>query len=143
MKFSCSREASETLLDLANCLETLSCKAGEVVFARGDTAANLYLIRRGELRIMGCVGGSSRLCHIATFGPGEFFGGLAFLDHRPRGNTAIASTDTELYVLTEEKFKYLAEEHKRIAFVLICQLARTLAIRLRHTDDELMLLQES
>ena len=133
----------ETLQDLANCLETLSCKAGDVVFQRGDTDANLYLIRRGELRIMGCVGGSSRLCHIATFGPGEFFGGLAFLDHRPRGNTAIASTDTEFYVLTEEKFKYLAEEHKRIAFVLICQLARTLAIRLRHTDDELMLLQES
>ncbi len=133
----------ETLQDLANCLETLSCKAGDVVFQRGDTDANLYLIRRGELRIMGCVGGSSRLCHIATFGPGEFFGGLAFLDHRPRGNTAIASTDTEFYVLTEEKFKYLAEEHKRIAFVLICQLALTLAIRLRHTDDELTLLQES
>ena len=133
----------ETLSDLANCLEKRSCKAGEVVFERGDTDANLYLIRSGQLRIMGCVGGSSRLCHIATFGPGEFFGGLAFLDHRPRGNSAIASIDTELYVLTEEKFNYLTEEHKRLAFVLICQLARTLAVRLRHTDDELTLLQES
>jgi len=41
-----------------------------------------------------------------------------------------------------DKFNYLAEEHKRIAFVLVSQLAKTLAIRLRHTDDELTLLQE-
>jgi len=132
----------DTLSDLANCMETRSCKAGDIVYAHGDTDANLYLIRSGELRIMGSVGGSSRLCHIATFGRGEFFGGLAFLDHRPRGNDAVASTDVELYVLTMDKFNYLAEEHKRIAFVLVSQLAKTLAIRLRHTDDELTLLQE-
>ena len=46
-------------------------------------------------------------------------------------------------MLTQEKFNYLAEEHKRIAFVLVSQLARTLAVRLRHTDDELTMLQEN
>ncbi len=133
----------DTLTDLQSCMEMRSCKAGEIVYSRGETNTNLYLIRSGEVRIMGCVGGSSRLCHIATFGRGEFFGGLAFLDHRPRGNDAIASRDAELYVLTLDKFNYLAEEHKRIAFVLVSQLARTLAVRLRHTDDELTLLQEN
>lgn len=133
----------DTLLDLASCMETRSCMAGETIYAHGDTDANLYLIRKGEVRIMGNVGGSSRLCHIATFGRGEFFGGLAFLDHQPRGNDALASVDTELFVLTQEKFRFVAEQHKRIAFVLILQLARTLAIRLRHTDDELTLLQEN
>lgn len=133
----------DTLTDLNNCMESRSYKAGETIYCLGDTDANLYLIRSGEIRIMGRVGGSSRLCHIATFGRGEFFGGLAFLDHRPRGNDAIASADTELYVLTPEKFNYLAEEHKRIAFVLVSQLARTLAIRLRHADDELTLMQEN
>ena len=132
----------ETLVDLQSCMETRTYKAGETIYARGDPRADLYLIRSGEVRIMGCVGGSARLCHIATFGRGEFFGGLTFLDHRPRGNDAVVSRDTELYVLTLEKFNYLAEEHKRIAFVLVSQLARTLAIRLRHTDDELALLQE-
>jgi SulP family sulfate permease len=132
----------DTLTDLTDCMETRSCKAGEIIFSRGDSGADLYLIRSGEVRIMGCVGGSSRPCHIATCGRGEFFGGLAFLDHQPRGNDAIASTDTELYVLTQEKFSYLAEAHKRIAFVLVSQIARTLAVRLRHTDNELTLLQE-
>ena len=132
----------DTLTDLRLCLETLSCKSGETVYVRGDSNTNLYLIRKGEVRIMGCVGGSSRPCHIATFGRGEFFGGLAFLDHQPRGNDAVVSVDTELFVLSLEKFNVLAEQHKRIAFVLVSQLARTLAVRLRHTDDELTLLQE-
>ena len=133
----------DTLTDLKNCMEIRSCKAGETIYSRGATDANLYLIRRGEVRMMGCVGGSSRLRRIATLGRGEFFGGLAFLDQRPRGNDAIASVDSELFVLTPEKFNYLAEEHKRIAFVLVSQLAKTLAVRLRHTDDELTLLQEN
>lgn len=131
----------DTLIDLVACMESRSFKAGQTIFSRGDPGADLYLIRSGEVRIMGCVGGSSRPCHIATYGRGEFFGGLAFLDRQPRGNDAIASTDLELYVLTQEKFSYLAEAHKRIAFVLVSQLARTLAIRLRHTDNELTLLQ--
>ncbi|MEO8409334.1 MAG: SulP family inorganic anion transporter, partial [Propionivibrio sp.] len=132
----------DTLTDLKACMETRSCTAGDVIYSHGETAADLYLIRCGEVRMLGNVGGSSRMCHIATFGRGEFFGGLAFLDRRPRGNAAVAVRDCELYVLTQEKFNYLAEEHKRIAFVLVSQLARMLAIRLRHADEELTLLQE-
>jgi len=134
---------ADTLVDLEACMEKRSCAAGATLYQRGDSDAKLYLIRSGEVRIMGYVGSSSRLCHIATFGRGEFFGGLGFLDHRPRGNDAVASVDCELYVLSLEKFNELAEAHKRIAFILIAQLARTLAIRLRHTDDELLLLQEN
>jgi SulP family sulfate permease len=135
----------DTLTDLESCMETRRCKAGETIYARGDAASNLYLVRSGEVLIKGYVRGSgaARLCHIATYGRGEFFGGLGFLDHRPRANDAIASRDAELYVLTLEKFNYLAEAHKRIAFVLVSQLARTLAVRLRHADDELTLLQEN
>ncbi len=133
---------ADTLQDLCSAMDRRSVVQGETIYRRGDADANLYLIRSGEVRIMGCVGGRSRLSHIATFGRGEFFGGLAFLDHQPRANDAIASLDTELFVLTREKFDALAEGHKRIAFVLLSKLAKTLAIRLRHADDELTLLQE-
>ena len=132
----------DTMADLRACLEERSYKTGETIYRRGDSDANLYLLRCGEVRIMGYVGGSLRQYHIATFGRGEFFGGLAFLDHRPRGNDAVVARDCELYVLSLEKFNFLAEEHKRIAFMIVSKLARTLAIRLRHTDDELTLLQE-
>jgi SulP family sulfate permease len=134
---------ADTLQDLSAAMDMRSVKQGKTIYGRGEADANLYLIRSGEVRIMGYVGGRTRLCHIATFGRGDFFGGLAFLDQQPRGNDAIASLDTELFVLTRDKFDALSEGHKRIAFVLLSKLAQTLAIRLRHADDELTLLQEN
>jgi SulP family sulfate permease len=131
-----------TLSDLEACMEKRSWKAGETIYARGDPGNEIYLIRSGEVRFMVRIGSRPELHNVATFGRGEFFGGLAFLDRRPRGNNAVAYRDTEMFVLTLERFNQLAEGHKRIAFILLQAIARTLAIRLRHADGELMLLQE-
>ncbi|MFZ2853236.1 MAG: SulP family inorganic anion transporter [Rhodocyclaceae bacterium] len=131
-----------TLVDLEACMEKRSWKAGESIYRCGDAGDELYLIRSGEVRLLVSSGGSLQMHHIATFGRGDFFGGLAFLDRRPRGNEAVAFQDTQMFVLTLEKFNQLAEEHKRIAFIMLSAIARTLAVRLRHADDELLLLQE-
>ncbi len=131
----------ETLVDLEERLEQRSFKAGETIYSIGDQGHEIYLIRRGEVRIMAPVGGSRQLHHVATIGRGDFFGGLAFLDGRPRSDNAIAHTDTDLYMLTLEHFNQLADEHKRLAFVLITALSRTLAHRLRHANGERTVLQ--
>lgn len=131
----------ETLIDLEERLEQRSFKAGETIYSIGDQGHEIYLIRRGEVRIMAPVGGSRQLHHVATIGRGGFFGGLAFLDGRPRSDNAIAHTDTDLYMLTLKHFNQLADEHKRLAFVLITALSRTLAHRLRHANGERTLLQ--
>ena len=132
----------ETLADLETRMEQRTYKAGETIFSIGDPGNELYLIRRGEIKIMAPISGSRSLHHIATFGRGNFFGGLALLDGRPRSDNATAHTDTDLYVLSLEQFNKLAEEHKRLAFILITAIARTLAQRLRHVDGELTLLHE-
>ncbi|MDD5388761.1 MAG: SulP family inorganic anion transporter [Gallionellaceae bacterium] len=132
----------ETLADLETRMEQRSYKAGDTIYSIGDPGSELYLIRRGEITIMAPINGSRRLHHIATFGRGDFFGGLALLDGRPRGNNASANVDTDMYVLSLEQFNKLGEEHKRLAFTLLSAIARTLAQRLRHADDELTLLHE-
>jgi len=43
-------------------------------------------------------------------------------------------------MLTLENFHQLAEEHKRLALVLISAISRTLAHRLRHANGERTLL---
>ena len=131
----------ETLIDLEERLEQRSFKAGETIYSIGDQGHEIYLIRRGEVRLMAPVGGSRQLHHVATIGRGDFFGGLAFLDGRPRSDNAIAHTDTDLYILTLEHFNQLADEHKRLALVLITALSRTLAHRLRHANGERTVLQ--
>ena len=93
--------------------------------------------------VVGSIGRGGAIKHIAPYGRGDFLGGQAFLDNRPRGNDAIATRDCDMYVLSLEKFNYLADEHKRIALVLMTKLARLLSIRLRHTNEELTLLQDN
>ena len=130
----------ETIADLEARMVQRTFKAGEAIYSIGDHNRELYLIRRGTVRIMAPISGSRQLHHIATFGRGDFFGGLAFLDDLARGDNAIAYTDTDLFVLTIEQFNQLAEEHKRLAFLLITAISRTLAHRLRHADGERTLL---
>jgi SulP family sulfate permease len=130
----------ETLAELAARVERRSLRDGEVVFRRGDTGTELFLIRKGAVRIMLPLEvGQSH--HLATFNRGDFFGEMAFLDRNPRSADAIASGDTELYVLTRERFDELASGHKRLAMNLLEELARALAVRLRYTNSELRLLQ--
>ena len=130
----------ESIADLEGRMKQRSVKAGEPVYAIGDRDQELYLIRRGAVRIMAPISGSRQLHHIATFGRGDFFGGLAFLDDRARGDNAIAHSDVDLFVLSLEQFNLLAEDHKRLAFLLITSISRTLAQRLRHADGERTLL---
>jgi SulP family sulfate permease len=132
----------ETLVDLEARLESRSFQAGQTIFSLGDPSGELFLIRRGDVRIMAPIGGSRRVHHIASFGRGDFVGGLGFLEGRPRSNTAIAHTNCELYALSLEQYNKLAEDHKRLAFILLSAIARTLGQRLRHAEEELTLLQE-
>jgi SulP family sulfate permease len=129
-----------TMADLDARMQQRTVKAGQAVYNLGDQNRELYLIRRGAVRIMAPISGSRQLHHIASFGRGDFFGGLAFLDDRPRADNAIASTDIDLFVLTLEQFNQLADEHKKLALILMTAISRTLAQRLRRADGERTLL---
>ena len=133
----------DTLVDLEACLEKRSWKAGETIYLSGDTGSELMLIRKGQVKLVGTVGRSGAIKHIATLGRGDFIGGQAFLENRIRSSDAIATRDCDMYVLSVENYNLLAEDHKRIALVLMTKLARLLSIRLRHTNEELALLQDT
>ncbi len=131
----------ETLADLEKRLVKRRYAAGDVIYSQGEPGDAIYLIRRGAVKIFAPLGGG-RTRHVATFGRGDFFGGLAFLDGLPRGDDAIAAGDTEFFVLSEDEFNTISEEHKKLALTLLQALARSLALRLRHADNENAMLQE-
>jgi SulP family sulfate permease len=122
-------------------VDSRSSKAGEKIYSVGDRGDQLFLIRRGIVQMMvpsEVTGGH----HLATYGRGDFFGGLSFLDGQRRGNEAISQTDTELFVLRRESFDKLKEQHKRLAQSLLEAIARMLAMRLRYGDIELAALRD-
>ncbi|OHC64280.1 MAG: cyclic nucleotide-binding protein [Rhodocyclales bacterium GWA2_65_19] len=136
-----AKRKDETLKELETRMQLRTYQPGEALYVRGAPGDELFWVRRGTIRIMAPLG-AGRTRHIASFGRGDFFGGLAFLDNQPRSNDAVAHTVTEVYVLSREQFNQIAETHKKLAFNLIEAMARTLAMRLRHTEVELTMLQE-
>jgi SulP family sulfate permease len=131
----------ESVSALEACMELRSCKAGEKIYSPGDAGDRLFLIRRGTVRMMLPSEGTDGY-HLATYGRGDFFGGLSFLDGQPRGNEAISQTDTELYVLPREAFDRLGDQHKRLTQNLFEAIAGVLALRLRRGDMELAALRD-
>ena len=136
-----ARRKVETLQDLEACMDIRTYQAGDIIYAHGQPGDELYWVRRGSVRLMAQLPLGKRKS-VASFGRGDFFGSLAFMDGQPRPNDAVAVTTTELYVLTRAKFNEVTALHKQLAADLAYAMARTLALRLRRTESKLTMLQE-
>jgi SulP family sulfate permease len=80
--------------------------------------------------------------NLASFGPGDFFGELAFLDAGTRTAEAVAETDVQLFAISREVFDAICQARPETGTKLMTQLARVLAYRLRRADAELEALHE-
>ena len=130
----------QTLATLEQLMEKRSYKAGDKIFKRGDTGDELFLIRKGAVRIMLPIS-DKQSRQLGTFGQGAFFCEMASLDGDVRSADAVAFSDTELYALSRKTFEAVAEEHKKLALGLMEGLASVLASRLRYTNTELRVLE--
>jgi SulP family sulfate permease len=127
---------------LREAVEERAVAAGAPIFHHGDDGDELFLIRRGTVDIrMPLEGG--RTHHLATFSRGSFFGDMAFLDRGKRSADAVAAADTDLFVLSRQRFDTLSRRQPATGAMLFARLARILAVRLRQTDQELRALVES
>lgn len=137
-----SAHKDDTLKDLEASMTIHRYEAGEVVYSRGSAGDDLYWVRQGVVRLVASLE-AGKTKPVASFGQGDFFGGLAFLDNQPRPNDAIAITRTEVYALSRQQFNEIAEHHKRLAFNIAMAMAQLMAKRLRQTEIKLTTLQES
>ncbi|HNW45261.1 MAG TPA: SulP family inorganic anion transporter [Elusimicrobiales bacterium] len=117
--------------------------AGDPVFLRKGHGNELFLIRRGRVRIVLPLIETHRQHHLAVFAPGDFFGEVAFLTRMPRTADALALTDTDLYVITRDAFDGIAARDPAVSAAFFQRLAGVEALRLRDADRELRRLQDS
>jgi SulP family sulfate permease len=95
--FRLFRELNEAeLASLAGCIEELSLRQGEKAFRSGEQGDELFLVRRGILRVLLPLGGG-KYHHLATICQGGVIGELAFLDRGIRSADVEARVDTDLY----------------------------------------------
>jgi SulP family sulfate permease len=76
--------SEDTLRQLEACIVARSCAAGEAIFRQGDAGDEIFLVTRGRVRISLRVGERDER-HLATFGRGDAFGEIAFIDRGVRG----------------------------------------------------------
>ena len=118
-------------------------EAGKPVFLRKGRGNELFLIRRGRVRIVLPLKDTHRQHHLAVFGPGDFFGEAGFLACMPRTADAIALSDTDLYVISRDAFDAASRRDPAISTAFYQRLASVEALRLRDADRELRRLQDS
>jgi SulP family sulfate permease len=114
--------------------------AGQKVFGVGEPGGEIYLVRRGSVRILLPLEGGLRH-HLATVGRGSFFGEVSFLDGGRRSADAEAKEATDLYVLSRTHFDSVAGEDAAMAARVFARLASAIGERLRQADAELRILE--
>ena len=114
---------------LAQEIEQVNYKAGDIIFHEYDTADALYVVEEGSVRIW-VTDEDVQQVTLAELNPGQFFGELAVLDRGQRSSSASAIVDTHLHRLSSERFQNFLIEHPDCAIDVICEIGS----RLRQTN---------
>lgn len=133
---------ADALTPLRACLAERTCAAGEAVFKAGETGQELFLVRRGIVRVILPLREGGRH-NLASFGRGSFFGEMSFLTGKTRSAEAIATEPTDLFVLDRERFDRILRDHPALGVTIFSRIARVLALRLRHTNAALRALYDA
>lgn len=131
---------AETIAAVEACVETRSVAPGEPVFRHGDTGDEIFFVRRGSVRI--ALPLATGTLHVASFGRGDFFGEITFLDGGARTADAVGETYADLYVVSRRRFDEVAAAHPRLGQAFFAALARASALRLRQADREITTLED-
>jgi SulP family sulfate permease len=131
----------KTIKKLRECMHEIDVEAGKKVFQRGDEGDDIYLIRKGIVRVLLPLS-SGKKHHIATFHRGNFFGEMAFMDRDVRSADAEAKTDCKLYKLSRSEFDEYVDSNAVVGVKVFSRLARAVSLRLRQTNIELRALEE-
>ena len=111
--------------------ETLTYRAGERLFEKGDEGSAAYIIIEGTVDVLVPVEEGETA--VAALGSKEIFGEMAVLCDQPRSTAIAARTDLTVLRLQRSAFLNLLREFPDIALELI----KVLASRLEATTREL------
>ena len=117
---------------VAFCMRPAAFTAGQVIFLRDDAPRDLFLVRKGRVRLS-ILSSEGRELSLAHATEGDVFGEIALLDGRPRTANATALTEVDALSLSRSSLLTLMETRPRIAIAAITFLCE----RLRTTDTKM------
>jgi CRP/FNR family transcriptional regulator, cyclic AMP receptor protein len=125
---------SETGLRIfATIAQERALAAGAPLFAEGDVAEALYVVKSGALRILQRTPAGER--EVATLGPGEHVGELSLLAPGVRLVSAAAAAATEVVEIGRRAFFRTAQEKPQACLKLSLLIAADLSRRIGQSRD--------
>lgn len=108
------------LSTVASLATVLDIGAGRELIREGQVGREFFLVVDGEAEV------TRAGEHVATLGPGAFFGETALLLDQPRNATVVATTDMVVEVIERRDFKGLLEEYPDLYAPLLAATAQQL-----------------
>ena len=128
---------------IASLVHEVRLQKGQAIFRHGDEGDGLYLIVEGAIRISRHVSGIGEEA-LAVLAPGMYFGEMSIVDDdSPRSADAIAHESSRLLMLPKDDLRDLMFVDRELAYELLWRFVRTLSLRLRESNDRLLMLTVS
>ncbi|MBN2736100.1 MAG: GGDEF domain-containing protein [Spirochaetales bacterium] len=128
-----SQLGDDELRTIAEYSEFRDFKDSEAIFRKGTFGESLFIVDKGEVRIMSADDKNREIAHFIS---GELIGDLDLFENAPRPNTALAEMDTRLLAFPAqgENLLEILEKHPTISARILHKLIATLAGRIRLTN---------
>jgi len=136
-----SNLSSYELAKIGKLLKSREFKEGEFVVKEGEVGDSLFVIKKGTVRVASSAGKGNKGV-LALLGEGDHFGEIALLDNLPRSADVIANEASSLLEIRREELEGLLSAAGAIAIKIYKAFATSLGVRLRETNENLLLLKK-
>ncbi|MDI1318570.1 MAG: cyclic nucleotide-binding domain-containing protein [bacterium] len=109
--------------------------AGGVIVREGEKGDRVYFVCTGRVRVVKERAGEPAV-QLAEFGSGDFFGEMSLVESVVRSASVIATEPTRVFTLRGMDFYKLYRQRPDQYGIVVLNIARDLARRLRHLDED-------
>ena len=99
--------------------DTMNFKKGATIIHEGTTGSYAYLILSGSVEVSKKVGEEKLV--LSRLVKGNIFGEMSLVDDKPRSATIVALEDTEVRVITRDRFESMLEQNPGAVIPLLKQ----------------------
>lgn len=124
---------AENLLKLAEIAQCVHYAKEKLISSEGDISDNLYIVKKGSLRIVKGTGSEAK--DVAVIGSGATYGELGLFTNAVRSASAITEEDCELYVIRRAEFKKLILKIPEITVNLLEVVSERLRVSVKDLSE--------
>ncbi len=121
---------------IVQCLEKGEYAKGEYIFRKGDDPSHIYVVKQGKIDLL--ITDQDVILQKKTLGIGDCFGVASLMAMHKHTATAVALEQSEVVVLSRKALLRLQNEDRDLFCLLMMNIARELARRLKLTDEILL-----